>query len=152
MNNIFHICFCLIWWVGFGSLTCVDLQRCSVDPTISFPRAKEKAKVFREVLAGLKSKYQLHWGFFREMQEFFAIPFVLERGILKLLWSSWEPMAMLSLKMKLRWQALIVEDPDSPCLQKVNSYLMWGGPSLYFADQIARLHQEKYKVWTNAMD
>ena len=30
-------------------------------------------------------------------------------------------------------------------LQKVNSYLMWGGPSLYFADQIARLHQEKYK-------
>ena len=31
-------------------------------------------------------------------------------------------------------------------LQKVNSYLMWGGPSLYFADQIARLHQEKYNL------
>ena len=42
-------------------------------------------------------------------------------------------------------QALIWKHPGS-LLQKVNSYLMWGGPTLYFADQIARLHQEKYNL------
>ena len=42
-------------------------------------------------------------------------------------------------------QSLMWNHPGS-CLKKVNSYLMWGGPSLYFADQIARLHQEKYDM------
>lgn len=31
-------------------------------------------------------------------------------------------------------------------IEKVNSYLVWGGPGLFYADRIAGLHQQK---WAN---
>ena len=31
-------------------------------------------------------------------------------------------------------------------VQKVNSYLVWGGPSLFYADKIAKLHQERSNI------
>ena len=38
------------------------------------------------------------------------------------------------------------EELTGICVQKVNSYLVWGGPSLFYADKIAKLHQERSNI------